>query len=87
MLKDNRALIYGGGLIAGAAVLATVTHSDGAVCIDNHLMCAPLPIQMGDLPSEDRPQAPEPGRLLTVAGSTVAFTGTGYHPIYASRII
>jgi hypothetical protein len=83
MLKDYKGLIYGGGLFAGAAVLAATLPSDGAVCVDNHLLCAPLPVQMGDLPSEDGPRAPSPSPL-TVAASTVAVIGGAIVSTYPS---
>ena len=65
MLKDQKLLIYGGGLFAGAAIVMANLPSDAAPC-DARTMCAPLPIHMGDLPSEDAPEGPGPGSLLTV---------------------
>jgi hypothetical protein len=87
MIKDNKPFMYVGYIFATTLIGATTLPSEGAVCLDSHLLCAPLPIQMGDLPNEDGPQAPRPTTPLgALASSTAsAFTGSSAVPIYASR--
>ena len=42
MLKDNKFLMYGGGLFAGVAVTIPTITSDVVFGVDNRTMCAPL---------------------------------------------
>jgi hypothetical protein len=77
VLRDHKYLIYGGGLFAGVAVATPILPSDAVFCVDNRVMCAPLPVQMGDLPSEDGPQPIHTLNPLLVAGSTATLTPNG----------
>jgi hypothetical protein len=85
MLSYPKSLMYGGGLFTSLAVFACTLPSEGVVCIDIHLLCAPPPLQMGDLPSEDGPQAPGRSPLTVTASASMNFTGsslpirTGWH--------
>jgi len=86
MLKDYKGIIYVGSLFTGAAIFAATIPSDGAVCIDTRLLCAPPAVQMGDLPSEDGPQAlSEPPRVT--AGGTGGGTGGRVHHLRARDLV
>jgi hypothetical protein len=56
VLKDNRFLIYGGGLFASAALTIATIPSDAVICVDDRTMCAPPMVAMGDKPSGNEPQ-------------------------------
>jgi hypothetical protein len=82
VLKDNKFLIYGGGLFAGVAVTIATIPSEAVFCIDNRAMCAPLAPPMGDEPSGNEPQPLGGGILITAAS-----TGTVNVPLYATATI
>jgi hypothetical protein len=83
MLKDNKILIHGGAVLASAAVCATVLPSEGEVCLNKRLMCAPMTIHLSDI-REDGSRAPGHSRPLTVAISSAVATGALYVPVYAA---
>jgi hypothetical protein len=75
VLKDNKFLIYGGGLLAVAAVIVPAIPSEAVVCIDNRFMCAPL------APATDEPSGNEPQPLTRINSlSVIASTGTLVQP-------
>jgi hypothetical protein len=71
--KDSKPFIFSGGLFASAAIASTIVPSEDAVCLDNRLMCAPRPVQMGDLPSEDAPQPGPAVNAWIVTGPTSSY--------------
>jgi hypothetical protein len=73
-------MIKDGCILATAAALTGAFAPDGTICVDNHLLCAPLPIQMGDLPSERGPEAPHPA-LRAANLSVIASTGSTFHGV------
>jgi hypothetical protein len=77
VFRQNKILIYGGSVFATAAVASTIIPSEEAVCFDSRLLCAPLPIHMGDLPSEDGPQPIQTINSWVIAGSTVSSVASG----------
>jgi hypothetical protein len=61
-------------ILTGTVIFTAALPSEGGVvCIDRHLMCAPPPIQMGDMP-EDGPHGPSRNAPLLTLTSTAAFT-------------
>jgi hypothetical protein len=76
MLKGKTIFIYGGGVLAGAAVGATILPSEGEVCLDSRLMCAPITVHLSDL-REDGPQPPDQHRRLITVVTSTASTSTG----------
>jgi hypothetical protein len=79
MLRDSKTLICG-GVLASAAVGATILPSEGEVCLDTRLMCAPIAVHLNDM-REDGPRAPGLNKLVI----TVASICTSFVPIYAGR--
>jgi hypothetical protein len=72
MLKDHKALIYGSGLFASAAILGGISPSEELVCVSPDLMCAPVHLQMADEQSGDGPQPRQQIRPTVTASSTVS---------------
>lgn len=88
MIKDNKLLIYSGGLFASAAIASAVVPSGDAFCIDNRVMCAPLPYAMHDRPSgEDEPQPLTTINPFFVAASSVSSVALGSSINRAWRIL
>jgi hypothetical protein len=80
MLKDNKLLIYGGGLFAGAAIVTSIIASEDGFCLDSRVMCGPLPAHMADLPSgEDGPQPLQTINLPYVAVSSISSVASISH--------
>ena len=82
MLRNNKFLIYGGGLFAGFAVASPLLPSHAAFCIDNRIMCAPPSPEMGDEPSGNEPGAP----LRINPLSVIASTGSISQPLSATIV-
>jgi hypothetical protein len=70
VLKDNKFLIYGGGLFAGAAITIAILPSGATFCVDNRTMCAPFALPADDEPSGNEPQP------LTRIGPLVSATAS-----------
>jgi hypothetical protein len=71
-----KAKTCGAGALAGLGFVTGIIPSEGVPCMDIRLMCAPLPIQMGDMPSEDDPLAPSPSPLTIFTSASASFTGS-----------
>ena len=90
MLKDNKCLIYGGGLFAGCAIVGSVITlslpSEEAACENPHFICAPLPLHFPHLvASDDEPQLPAAQfKAQAVVGSTVQLTARSSIAVRAS---
>jgi hypothetical protein len=82
VLRDNKFMIYGGGLFAGFAVASPLVPSLAAFCIDNRVICAPLSPEMGDEPGGNEAGAPVRINPLSV----IASTGSISQPLYANIV-
>jgi hypothetical protein len=74
MTNCSKPMIFAGYLFIGATIVTTLLSERGVGC-DRHVVCAPLPFQMPDMP-EDGGHTPSHNAPLIRAVSTAAFTGS-----------